>query len=67
MRTPASPPIYAVLDRRHGGVSRIVSEHVDPESAGNAADLLRHASAPVEIVLITTILANEMRDAADNR
>lgn len=49
------PPLYALIDRRRDGRPRIVSEHVDPESARRAADLLRWAGDAVEIVLLTAV------------
>jgi hypothetical protein len=48
-------PLYAVIDRRRDGKSRIVSEHLDPHSARAAADLLAWAGDAVEVVLLSTI------------
>lgn len=56
--TPAAaPPVYAILDRRRDGNPRIVGEYTDPAAARSAADLLRWAGSPAEVVLITSIEA----------
>lgn len=56
MSTP--PTIYAVIDRRRDGKPRIVGEFADPQAARAAADLLRWAGDPVELVLITAVLSD---------
>ena len=58
----ATPALYALIDRRRDGRPRIVSEHTDPQCARHAADLLRWAGDPVEIVLLSVVEANEPRD-----
>ena len=51
---PAAP-VYAVCDRRANGARRIVGEYRDPDCARAAADQLRAAGSPAEVLLLTQL------------
>ncbi len=53
--TACSPPLYAIIERRRDGRPRIVAEYADPQSAHDAAVLMRWAGDAVEVVLVTAI------------
>ena len=55
MNAAMPPPLYALIERRTNGNPRIIAEYRDPASARAAADLLRWAGAPIEIVLLTAV------------
>lgn len=54
MTAEASPPLYAVQDRRESGEWRTLGEYVDVLTAHQVAALLRAAGAEARVELVPT-------------